>query len=276
MPKLGIVAGGGRLPHQIVAACRRLGRDFHVLAVKGSADDVLVQGVPADWIHIDRLSEALAIARREQIEELVLVGNVPRPSPGRLLRDPKSAKLLMKLGNSIFGDNDILSAVVTSLEQSEGFRVIAADELLTDSMASEGVHGQIEPDHMSRADIARGLTVAATLGSLDIGQAVIVQNGTVLGVEGVEGTDRLIERCSEYATRESPGGVLVKTSKPGQEQRADLPAVGVTTLERVGSAGLRGVAVEAGRSWIIDREAAIETADRLGVFLVGVGLPDDG
>ena len=100
----------------------------------------------------------------------------------------------------------------------------------------------------------------------------MVQQGLVLGVEAIEGTDALIARCADLR-REGPGGVLVKASKPGQERRADLPTIGRRTVEGAAAAGLRGIAVEAGASLIIDRAAVVAAADRSGLFVVGVARP---
>jgi DUF1009 family protein len=122
---------------------------------------------------------------------------------------------------------------------------------------------------MARADIARGVAVARTLGALDVGQAVVVQHGVVLGVEAIEGTDRLLERCA-LLRGDGPGGVLVKLAKPGQERRVDLPTIGVETIARAAKAGLRGIAAEAGGTLIVDKDAVIAAADAGGLFVVGI------
>jgi DUF1009 family protein len=107
---------------------------------------------------------------------------------------------------------------------------------------------------------------------MDVGQAVVVQQGVVLGVEAIEGTDALLERCGALR-RDGPGGVLVKIKKPQQDPRLDLPTIGVTTVEHASAAGLRGIAVEAGGSLIVDREHVAGAADARGLFLVGIEVP---
>ena len=107
------------------------------------------------------------------------------------------------------------------------------------------------------------------IGALDIGQAAVVQQGMVIGVEAVEGTDRLLERCGPLQ-RQGPGGVLVKASKPGQERRVDLPTIGPETVEKAASQGLRGIAMEAGGVLVVDEDRVIEAADRLGLFVIGI------
>ena len=122
---------------------------------------------------------------------------------------------------------------------------------------------------MALNDIARGFDVALALGAVDVGQAVIVQQGIVLGVEAAEGTDALIARCAGLRL-EGPGGVLVKAKKPQQERRADLPTVGVATVHNAKSAGLRGIAVEAGNTLMIGLPDIIAAADDTGMFVIGV------
>jgi len=131
------------------------------------------------------------------------------------------------------------------------------------------------PDDAANADIARGLAVVRALGALDIGQAVVVEAGVVLGVEAIEGTDALIERAGRLKREGPRRGVLVKAKKPGQERRIDLPTIGVDTVERVATAGFAGIALEAGSALIVDRDEVARKADAAGVFVVGVA-PGDG
>ena len=125
------------------------------------------------------------------------------------------------------------------------------------------------PDAQALADIEHGQRLARALGALDIGQAVVVQQGLVLGVEAIEGTDALLRRCAALR-REGPGGVLVKVEKPGQEQRADRPTIGPQTVALAAEAGLRGIAVEAGATIVLDRDEVVAAADRAGLFVLGI------
>ena len=137
-------------------------------------------------------------------------------------------------------------------------------------LAAEGPLGIVRPDAQAEADIERGLRVARALGALDIGQAVIVQQGLVLGVEAIEGTDQLLRRCAALR-RDGPGGVLVKVEKPGQERRADRPTIGPRTVGLAAETGLRGIAIEAYSTIVLDRDEVVEAADRAGLFVVGIG-----
>jgi DUF1009 family protein len=116
------------------------------------------------------------------------------------------------------------------------------------------------------------MRVARALGALDIGQAVVVQQGLVLGVEAIEGTDALLRRCAELR-RGGLGGVLVKLEKPGQERRVDRPTIGPQTVLLAAETGLRGIAAEAGATIVLDRDEVIRAADAAGLFVVGVRAP---
>ncbi|MGH7046954.1 MAG: LpxI family protein [Stellaceae bacterium] len=268
LPRLGIVAGDGELPRRLVDACRITGRDVFVLALEGAADPATVEGVAHAWCRPGAAARGLSLLRSAKVTELVLAGGVRRPSLASLRPDWRAARLFARIGYRALGDDGLLSAIVAELER-EGFRVIAPDHLLAEALAPQGVLGGIAPDAQAMADIAHGSRVARLLGAVDIGQAVVVQQGLVLGVEAIEGTDALLRRCAELS-RDGPGGVLVKLAKPGQEERADRPTIGPQTVTLAAAAGLRGIAIETEATIILDRDAVIDAADRAGLFIIGI------
>jgi len=271
-PKLGILAGAGELPRRIIEACRATDRAFFVLAFEGSADPAVAQGVPHAWIRLGAAGEGLRILRENGVAELVMAGGVKRPSVLQLRPDWRTAKFFARIGYRALGDDGLMKAVIHELEQVEGFRVVGLDAILGTSLAPEGPIGRNTPDEQARHDIAHGFRIVRALGALDIGQAVVVQQGLVLGVEAIEGTDALIARCAALR-RDGPGGVLVKGMKPGQERRVDLPTIGPQTISAAAAAGLRGIAIEAGASILVDRAAIAAAADRAGLFVIGVAPP---
>lgn len=271
-PKLGILAGGGDLPAQLIAACRSAGREFYVIAFEGQANRGAIGDAPHAWVRLGAVGKALELLREAGVEELVLAGAIKRPSLTAIRPDRRALRFLATLGKAALGDDSMLRAIVRALEE-EGFRVVGPDTVLDDLLAVEGVYGAHAPDEASRRDIAKGVEAARGIGLLDIGQAAIVQDGVVLGVEDSAGTDALIERCAALIG-EGPGGVLVKTRKPQQDERVDLPTIGVATVETASRAGLRGVAVEAGGALVVDRAAVVTAADKAGLFVVGVAVPE--
>ncbi len=269
---LGLIAGRGDLPLRVIEACRATGRPCFVLALRDQADPAVVEGSDHAWVRLGAAGEGLRRLHAAGVVDLVMAGGVRRPGLFDLLPDRRAVRFLAKVGLKALGDDGLLRAVVGELE-AEGFRVLGVDDLLPDLLAPRGVLGRHAPDAMAREDIRRGAEVAAGLGRLDVGQAAVVQQGIVLGVEAVEGTDGLLARCAALR-REGPGGVLVKMRKPQQERRADLPAVGSDTVTAAVAAGLRGIALEAGATLVVDRPAMVRAADTAGLFVVGVG--DDG
>ena len=266
--KLGIVAGGGDLPIHVITACREAGRDFFILALEDHAQASELPE-PADaWIRMGNAGAGIEIFREAGVGEIVFAGRVTRPSISELRPDRWTAKVLAKMGWSLLGDDGALKTLIREIER-EGFRVVAPESLTTELLATEGVFGAVAPDDEAWRDIARGFDVVRALGALDIGQAVVVQQDYVLGVEAAEGTDALIERCAPLR-REGKGGVLVKASKPEQERRIDLPTIGVRTVELALQAGLRGIAVEAAGVLVMNARSITEAADRAGLFVVGV------
>jgi UDP-2,3-diacylglucosamine hydrolase len=268
MTKLGVLAGGGQLPVRVIEACRAAGRDFFVLAFEGHTDPATVADTPHAWVRLGAVGEALRRLHDAKVEEVVLAGPVKRPSFDDLRPDWRGAVFLAKVGARAFGDDGLLSAVVKELE-SEGFRVVGADDVFGNLRTPLGPCGRLAPDAASETDIRRGIEVLKTIGPLDIGQAVVVQQGVVLGIEAIEGTDALLDRCAGLR-RSGHGGVLVKIAKPGQERRVDLPTIGPGTVQRALAAGLAGIALEAEQSLIIDRAAVVRAADEARLFIVGV------
>ena len=265
--KLGLIAGGGTLPGLVIAACQAQQSPLHVIALKGHADPAIIGDYPADWIRMGQAGTGFALLKDAGVTHVVMIGHVRRPTFTELAPDLKTAAFMARVGMKALGDDGLLRAVVSELE-SEGFTVIGIDQVLADCLAPAGTLGRVQLDDQARTDLERGIDVALTLGRLDVGQAVVVQQGIVLGVEAIEGTDHLLRRSADYQ-RSGLGGVLVKLKKPGQDRRVDLPTIGLNTLREAASAGLRGVAVQAAGTLMLGRDQLIAEADRLGLFLHG-------
>ena len=182
-------------------------------------------------------------------------------------------KILTKIGLHAAGDDTLLRGLGKALEEETGAVMMGIQDIFADILTPTGQLGKITADEAAMQDITRGIKVVRLLGQADVGQSVVVQQGIVLGVEAIEGTDALVSRTHELR-REGAGGVLVKIAKPQQDNRYDLPTIGVDTINAVASAGLRGIALEAGRSLLLDREATILAADASGLFLLGITVGD--
>ncbi len=266
--KLGILAGGGPLPGYLIRACRDSARDVFVVAFENHADPDIVAEAPHEWVRLGAAGATLDLLRRHGVREVVLAGPVGRPKLRDLRPDGRGLELLSK-GLLNKGDDGVLRTVIDALEREEGYKVIGVDDVLAGVLAPAGILGTLKPDGAAQADIGRGVSVLRALGAADVGQAVVVQQGVVLGIEAVEGTDALLARCAGLR-RDGAGGVLVKLPKSSQDRRADLPAVGPGTIRCAADAGLGGIAVAAGACLLFERTATIEAADGAGLFLVGI------
>ena len=263
--KLGIIAGGGTLPRSLIEHCRKTGRDFFVIAVEGNADPALfTENVPHMWIRIGQAGSGFKRFRDEKVEEVVMIGTIRRPSFKELIPDMRTTAFFAKIGAKALGDDGILRALIKEIE-SENMRVVGIHEVMSNILVKSGVLGKVKPGKEDLIDIRRGVQTAFELGKLDIGQSVVVQQGLVLGVEAIEGTDELIKRCGGYK-RKGSGGVLVKLRKP----RQDMRTIGARTVENAKASGLNGLAVHAGNTLIVDEAEVIKAADRAGLFVIGI------
>lgn len=273
LPGLGIIAGSGELPRVLIQACLDSNRPFYVISFEDAAEEatIALAGEHFSSMRFGAIGKAFDILRKNHVSELVMAGRVTRPRIASIRPDLKGAKLLARIGAQLMsGDNELLSSIIHFLEE-EGFTVTGAEDVVRDLLTPEGMIGSIYPDKRAQGDIEYGARIARAIGALDIGQSVVIQNGLVLGIEAIEGTDGLIRRCTELKVEEK-GGVLVKVKKPQQEKRVDLPTIGVETIERLAECGFAGVAVEAGASLILNRREVARRADALGLFVIGFSI----
>lgn len=266
---LGIIAGSGALPARVANAALAAGRTVFIIGLEGFADRASLAPFAHDFARIGAAGRIRELLLANHCQDLVLIGGVRRPSIFEMRPDAEGVKILARIGKAAFaGDDGLLAAVVRVLGE-EGFRVLGAQDILAEVQAPAGLLTRAAPDTQAMADISRGVTVARALGGVDVGQGCVVQQGLVLAVEAIEGTDAMLARCAPLA-RPGLGGVLVKLAKPGQERRADLPTIGAATVAAAAAAGLRGIAYEAGGALLADRAATLALADDTGLFVIGL------
>tara|TARA_B100001971_G_scaffold209905_1_gene234329 strand:- start:449 stop:1291 length:843 start_codon:yes stop_codon:yes gene_type:complete len=270
--RIGILAGSGDLPKEIIAKCQSDDIDFFAVYFKGQSDQDVIDDIPSKIVKLGQTQKTINILKAENCTHIIFAGGIKRPGLFDIKPDIRTTKLFAKLGLGAVGDDRLLRAIRGELE-SEGFLILGAHDILPNLVTEKGILGDIEPDDVDMADIQFGWQVLEDMGRHDIGQACIVQQGVVLGVEAIEGTDALIERAGQYL-RSGGGGVLVKRSKPNQDQSMDLPTVGEVTIENLAEAGLKGLALEAGASQILNPSETISHADSNRIFVIGVTKED--
>jgi DUF1009 family protein len=268
---LGIIAGGGPLPGQVAAAAQAAGRPVFITALEGFAEPRIVAPFPHQFFRLGAIGAIRQALRDANCIDILMIGPVKRPSMLALRPDAEGLKLIGKIGKAAFaGDDGLLAAIIRVLSE-DGFRVLGAHDIVSDVLGPAGLLTTTAPDAAAMADVARGIEVLRVIGAADIGQACVVQQGIVLAVEAVEGTDAMLSRIPSVA-RPGPGGVLIKLAKPGQDLRADMPTIGPNTIRHAAAAGLRGIAFEAGNTILSDRAGMIIAADAASLFLTGIEL----
>jgi len=268
--KLGMIAGGGMMPVEIIKHCNQTGREIFVVGIEPYAKEEELKDAPHIFAKIAEAGKILKAMEKNNVRDIVLAGGIKRPSFKEMIPDWEGAKLMTKLAIKKMSDNNLFLAVMDEIER-HGFKVVGIEEVVPEMMFSEGVYGKVKPTAEDMNDIQRGITVARALGAVDVGQAVVVQEGMVLAVEAIEGTDMMLSRAATVK-KQGKAPVMVKVLKPGQDMRVDLPAIGLQTIEQLKKYGMKGIAVEAGGILLIEREAVIKMADEAGIFLIGMKI----
>jgi len=278
--KLGVIAGGGELPVVLAEHLAATRRPYFIARISPNSD-VALDAHPGATHGLGQIGARMDAMREAGCDAVVLLGHVQRPDLTTLqLDDVGLAMLPTILAAMPEGDDALLRALLNEHEKA-GFRVVGADQVMRDLLATAGAWGAVAPNDRHKRDIAKASKVAAASGAFDIGQGVIVCDGLVLAVEAQEGTDAMLRRAAELPTtiRGTPQarrGVLVKRPKPIQERRIDLPTIGVRTVEGAAAAGLAGIAVEAQGALAVRRDEIIAAANRAGLFVYGFTAEEVG
>lgn len=275
--RIAIVAGSGRLPVDVAENLAAHGQRPFVVMVAGETGPELAS-YDHEELTIENFAGLVPLLKRQGITHAVFAGGISRRPKLRALRP--SLPLLRFLPRFVAamakGDDGVLRTLAATVE-SLGVKVVGAHQIAPDLLAPEGPMTSIAPQKSDWRDIEAAAEAARAIGALDIGQAAVAIGGRAIALEGVEGTDGLLERVRELRSHGrlagKTRGVLVKCAKPGQELRMDLPSIGPDTVTAAHAAGLAGIGVEADRSLVLDLANVIGEADRLGLFVVG--LPRD-
>ena len=264
-PVIGLIAGNGKFPLLFIEAARRQGVRVVVAAFKGDASS-LIYLVSRDvrWFALKDFRAALAFFREQGARHVLMAGQV-RPErlfAGEISADPGLTRFFNMLKD---WRCDTIFSAVGDLLASEGLELLDSTLLVREYLAPKGTLTRSAPTGKELTDVDFGLGVARHVGAIDIGQTVVIKDRAILAVEVLEGTDRCILRSGTIARE---GAVVVKTSKPKQDNRFDVPVIGPRTIQTMKKAGARCLAIEAGRTLIIDRERTIALANRAGICIV--------
>jgi DUF1009 family protein len=279
--KLGLIAGNGKFPFLVLDAARAQGFDVVVAAIKEEAfPEIESKGAAAvHWLSLGELSKLIDTFKSEGVTRAVMAGQVKHKQIFSSIRpDWRLAKLLLSLGTR---NTDSLLGAVAKLLADEGIVLENSTALLEPLLARAGVLTRRTPTEQERRNIEYGRTVARRLGEYDIGQTVVIAEAACVAVEAMEGTDATIARAGEImrslSLESEPAGdastlsralTVVKMAKPAQDMRFDVPVIGVATIEAMKRAGAGCLAIDAGRSLLLDGEAIVGAADVAGIAVV--------
>jgi len=272
---IGLIAAGGVMPFAVADSLTARGINPILFALTGACDPVRVKRFRHHWISIGQLGRAVKLFRSENCRDLVFIGTLVRPALSEIRLDWGTLRVLGRVWAAFRGGDDHLLSGIGRILEQDGFRMVGIKEVAPDLLMPEGCITRASPDENAAADIARGRDVLRALSPFDIGQAAVVIDGHVVGVEDIEGTDGLLARVSHLRNEgriraKAARGVLVKAPKSGQDLRFDLPTIGPRTIEGAAAAQLAGIAIVSGNTIVVEPQAMIEAADAAGLFVTGL------
>ncbi|WP_447973300.1 LpxI family protein [Nitrospira sp. Kam-Ns4a] len=264
--RIGLIAGNGRFPIIFAANVRRLGYAVSAVAHIGETDPELERHVDRiHWVKIGQFNKLIRALKDDGVRQAVMLGGIKKTHVFTTVR-PDFRALAVASRLKAWKDDAILREIAAELER-EGIQIRESTFGLSGILVDEGVLTRREPSEEEWADIRFGWDMALEIGRLDIGQCVVVKNRVVVAVEAVEGTDEAIRRGGMLARG---GAVVVKRSKPQQDLRFDLPAVGPATIAVMEAVKASTLALEAGRGILLERGETLRQADRAGIAIVGL------
>ena len=275
--RVGLIAGSGLLPRLIADDLAARGDRYLVIGFEGAAPDWL-RAHPHLVTPFEKPGALFGALRAAGLDAVAFAGGMRRPRLNPLRFDAKALALAGRVLPLLPQGDDALLRGLAAVFEAEGFRMIGAQELLGGLLAPRGPFSAARPSPADRADIAAARSFAALVGGADIGQGAVAAGGLCLGLETLQGTDamlRFVAETPEALRPEGARGVLWKGPKRGQDRRADLPAIGPDTVRAAAAAGLAGIALRAGRAFVLDRAATVAAADEAGLFLLGDDDDDD-
>lgn len=267
--KLGLIAGGGNLPQEIIKKAKQAGLDIFVILLKNNADKNCYINCNFIEANFGEVGKILSFFKDNQVSHIIFAGSIDRPSLASIIPDWQGTKLLAKLtASKISGDDNLLKVIGEYLE-SKNFKLVAAHELIPNLVENKSKYlTKIKPDADDLQTIKYAIKTAKKLGELDIGQSVIAEDNYVIGVEAAEGTDKLISRCKELKkVKNKKSAILIKSCKPNQDLRFDMPTIGLETIKNLVANNYKGIAIEKSKLIILNKEEIIELANKENIFI---------
>jgi len=265
--KYGLIAGNGQFPFLVLQSAREQNLDIVVAAIKEETfPEIESCGYPVHWMGIGQLGKLIQVFQKAGVQKAIMAGQVKHVQIfGSSLPDFAMIRMLASLKQK--NTNSLIGGVAQALHES-GIELIDSTILLKPHMAPEGKMTRRNLNAHERADLEYGRPIAHKIALMDIGQTIVVSDQAVVAVEAMEGTDAVIRRAGELANGKNL--TVVKSSKPRQDMRFDVPVIGVATIENMHAAGATALIVDAHRTLMLDGERLIESADKNDIVILGM------
>lgn len=265
--KYAFIVGKGDLVDSVIAKAKAKNLDFIVAGIKGYSEFLFVNKHKHFWFYLGQVESLLQHLKEHQVNKVVLLGAIQRPSLFSLKLDALGRKIVAKYVGA--GDNSLLSLLVEEFK-NYGFEIIGAHELDPSILAQEKLYVNSTNYKDYHKDIVDGFNFAKKISVFDIGQSLIYQQGMVIALEAVEGTKDMILRSKKLLKKEGPKGLLIKVKKMNQTTKVDLPTIGPKTVLQVKQVGLTGIVIEAGHTIILKEAETIALAKKNNIFILGM------
>ncbi|WP_164503822.1 LpxI family protein [Rickettsiales endosymbiont of Stachyamoeba lipophora] len=268
---IGVIAGSEGLPYVLIDQLQQKCINFIIIALDLKLHFYLkYKGLPSFYCSLTRVSPILQILNKFQISKILLIGKVLRPNLASLLGiDDEAKKILKYLKDFRGGDNNLLTNLITYLEQHLNLNVLDPNPYLQFLTVNSGILTSNDISDQLTSDIQLGQDYLKFASKYDIGQAVVIRNNQIIAVEALEGTEKMLKRCQEFKQLK-PAGVLVKQPKTNQETKVDIPTIGINTLKQIKNAGIAAVAITAGKTYLVDKSQMLTYAKNNNIAIVAI------
>lgn len=267
---IAIFAGRGVLPQMLISECQKNGRKFILFLLQSETYDIDYSEFNPITVPYGAIEKFLEILHKNQIKNLIFIGAVNKPNFSDLKVDKTGTILLAKiLASKILGDDAVLRAVIKFFEK-QGLKILKIEDLLDCVISTKSTLTEVKPSKESLEDIKIGIDAIRHFSKFDVGQSVVVAQKQIIAIEAIEGTDEMIRRCKDLRIDYKESAILIKLKKRNQSAKADLPTIGVATIKNCFEAGIKGIAIQANSTLVLDKQEVIRVANELRLFLVVV------
>jgi len=270
MRKIIILAGNGELPYLIVKSLIKRKIDYSMITFEKNAVSSKLRNIHSKEINFGRIVTEIKNLKKNNFNELIMVGGLSRPHITDIKPDINSIKIVPSFIKKIIegGDNNLLTFAIKKINEM-GIKVLQVNDILPDCFLKKGIHTQVSPSSECVKNIKKARMILDTISKFDIGQSIIIQNGSIVGIETVQGTDSLMKQSKKFVN-ENNHSVLVKLCKKNQDLRVDLPTIGMKTMLNCNQSNIGGIASSSGKTIFINKSDILKYCNKNKLFLLGI------